>query len=55
MRSLSLAMPTHLTEALRTNRSGAKSVAQMIEEATRAIPFMSMQEVRRRIEGGSAT
>ncbi len=55
MRSLSLAMPTHLTEALRTNRSGAKSVAQMIEEATRAIPFMSMQEVRRRIDGARET
>lgn len=53
MRSLSLAMPTHLTEALRTNRSGAKSVAQMIEEATRAVPFMSMQEVRRRIAEGA--
>jgi glyoxylase-like metal-dependent hydrolase (beta-lactamase superfamily II)/rhodanese-related sulfurtransferase len=53
MRSLSLSMPTHLTEALRTNRCGAKSVAQMIEEATRSVPFMSMQEVRRRIDEGA--
>jgi glyoxylase-like metal-dependent hydrolase (beta-lactamase superfamily II) len=53
MRSLSLAMPTHLTEALRTNRTGAKSVAQMIEEATRAVPFMSMPELRRRIDEGA--
>jgi glyoxylase-like metal-dependent hydrolase (beta-lactamase superfamily II) len=50
MRSLSLAMPTHLTEALRTNRSGAKSVDQMLEEASRKVPFMSPQELRRRIE-----
>src|SRR5205814_1441376 len=30
MRSLSLSMPEHLTEALRVNLSGAKSVAQML-------------------------
>jgi glyoxylase-like metal-dependent hydrolase (beta-lactamase superfamily II) len=52
MRSLSLSMPIHLTEALRTNRTGGKSVAQLIEEATRTVPFMSMQELRRRIERG---
>jgi rhodanese-related sulfurtransferase len=52
MRSLDLAMPTHLTEALRTNRTGAKSVAQMLEEASRAVPFMSMRELCRRIEAG---
>jgi glyoxylase-like metal-dependent hydrolase (beta-lactamase superfamily II) len=53
MRSLSLAMPTHLTEALRTNRTGAKSVAQLIEEAARAVPFMPMKELRRRLEEGA--
>ncbi len=52
MRSLNLSMPAHLTEALRTNRTGGKSVAQLIEEATRVVPFMSMQELRRRIEKG---
>jgi glyoxylase-like metal-dependent hydrolase (beta-lactamase superfamily II)/rhodanese-related sulfurtransferase len=52
MRSLSLSMPVHLTEALRVNRTGGKSVAQMIEEATRAVPFMSMHELGRRLQEG---
>ena len=54
MRSLSLAMPAHLTEALRTNRTGGKPVAQMIEEATHIVPFMSSHELKRRIgqDGG---
>jgi glyoxylase-like metal-dependent hydrolase (beta-lactamase superfamily II)/rhodanese-related sulfurtransferase len=47
MRSLDLAMPRHLTEALRTNRSGGKTVQQIIAEAAREIAFMSMEEVRR--------
>jgi rhodanese-related sulfurtransferase len=55
MCSLSLAMPTHLTEALRTNRTGGKSVAQMIEEAARIVPFMSMQELHRRIDESGLT
>ncbi len=33
MRNLNLSMPTHLTEALRTNMSGGKTVAQMLAEA----------------------
>jgi glyoxylase-like metal-dependent hydrolase (beta-lactamase superfamily II)/rhodanese-related sulfurtransferase len=52
MRALDLGMPTHLTEALRTNRSGGKTVAQLIAEAAGRVPFMSMDEVRRRIESG---
>jgi glyoxylase-like metal-dependent hydrolase (beta-lactamase superfamily II)/rhodanese-related sulfurtransferase len=47
MRSLDLAMPSHLTEALRTNRTGGKTVGQLIAEASREIAFMSMDEVRR--------
>src|SRR5438128_1854898 len=35
MRALSLEMPEHLTEALRTNRTGGKTVAQLLEEADR--------------------
>ena len=49
MQSLDLAMPDHLTEALRTNRTGAKSVTQLIGEAAREIAFLSMDEVRRRL------
>jgi glyoxylase-like metal-dependent hydrolase (beta-lactamase superfamily II) len=50
MRALSLQMPEHLTEALRTNQTGGKTVAQIIDEAARRVPFMSMQELRRRVE-----
>ncbi len=49
MRGLDLAMPQHLTEALRTNRTGGKTVKQLIAEAARAIAFMSMEEVQQRI------
>src|SRR5206468_767628 len=42
MRGLDLAMPEHLTEALRTNRTGGKTVKQLIAEAAREVPFMGM-------------
>jgi rhodanese-related sulfurtransferase len=50
MRALDLEAPTHLTEALRTNHSGGKTVAGLIAEAAEKVPFMSMQEVKRRLE-----
>jgi glyoxylase-like metal-dependent hydrolase (beta-lactamase superfamily II)/rhodanese-related sulfurtransferase len=50
MRSLDLALPEHLTEALRTNASGGKPVSQLIREATRSISFFSMDELRGRLE-----
>jgi len=50
MRSLDIKAPTHLTEALRVNMSGKKSVAQLLAEAGAATPFMSMTELSRRIE-----
>ncbi len=50
MRNLNLSMPTHLTEALRTNLSGGKTVAQMLAEATAIVPFMSLEELKSRIE-----
>jgi glyoxylase-like metal-dependent hydrolase (beta-lactamase superfamily II)/rhodanese-related sulfurtransferase len=50
MRGLDLAMPQHLSEALRTNRSGGKTVTQMIAEAGRGIAFMSMDEVKRHVD-----
>jgi len=52
MRALDLDAPTHLTEALRTNHSGGKTVSGLIAEAAEKVPFMSMQEVQRRL--GSA-
>src|SRR5690606_12230393 len=53
MRGLDIKMPDHLTEALRTNRSGGKTVAQLLAEASREIAFMSMAEARDRIERGA--
>jgi glyoxylase-like metal-dependent hydrolase (beta-lactamase superfamily II)/rhodanese-related sulfurtransferase len=50
MRGLDLAMPEHLNEALRTNRTGGKTVKQLIAEAAREVPFMGLDEVRARIE-----
>lgn len=52
MRALSLDLPDHLTEALRTNRTGGKTVAQLLDEAAGRISFMSMEEVRQRVAEG---
>ena len=49
MRDLDLAAPTHLTEALRTNMSGGKTVAQLLSEAAAKVPFMSMAELSARL------
>lgn len=46
MNSLNITMPTHITEALRTNMSGGKTVAQMLSEAAAAVPFMSLAELQ---------
>lgn len=49
MNGLNLAAPTHLTEALRTNMSGGKTVSQLLAEAGSEMPFMPMDELLRRI------
>jgi glyoxylase-like metal-dependent hydrolase (beta-lactamase superfamily II)/rhodanese-related sulfurtransferase len=49
MRALNIQAPTHLTEALRVNMSGAKSVARLLSEAGASVPFMSMGELSRRL------
>ncbi len=46
MRSLSLSMPEHLTEALRVNLSGAKSVAQLLHEAADAVGLYPMDALK---------
>jgi len=46
MQSLNLSMPAHVTEALRTNMSGGKTVAQMLSEAAATVPFMSLAELK---------
>jgi glyoxylase-like metal-dependent hydrolase (beta-lactamase superfamily II)/rhodanese-related sulfurtransferase len=53
MRGLDIAMPQHLTEALRTNRTGGKTVKQLIAEAAREISFMSMEEVKHHVDRGA--
>jgi glyoxylase-like metal-dependent hydrolase (beta-lactamase superfamily II)/rhodanese-related sulfurtransferase len=52
MQSLNLTMPTHVTEALRTNMSGGKTVAQMLSEAAAIVPFMSLGELKAYVESG---
>ena len=49
MRSLNLAAPTHLTEALRTNMTGGKTVAQLLAEAAAAAPFIGLDDLNRRL------
>jgi glyoxylase-like metal-dependent hydrolase (beta-lactamase superfamily II)/rhodanese-related sulfurtransferase len=53
MQNLNLTMPTHVTEALRTNMSGGKTVAQMLSEAAASVPFMSLAELKGRLESGT--
>jgi glyoxylase-like metal-dependent hydrolase (beta-lactamase superfamily II)/rhodanese-related sulfurtransferase len=53
MEKLDLAAPTHLTEALRTNMTGGKTVAQMLAEAGAKVPFMSLATLNERIGGNS--
>lgn len=50
MHRLTLKEPDHLTEALRTNLSGGKTVEQLIAAAAHNVSFMSLEEVLRRIE-----
>ncbi len=49
MRALDIKAPTHLTEALRVNMSGKKSVAQLLAEATATTTFISMNELSTRL------
>lgn len=50
MRQLNLTMPTHITEALRTNMSGGKTVASLLAQAAASVPFMSLAELKARVE-----
>jgi glyoxylase-like metal-dependent hydrolase (beta-lactamase superfamily II) len=51
MRNLNLTMPTHVTEALRTNMSGGKTVAEMLSDAAAVVPFMSLTELKASLDG----
>ena len=50
MRNLNLSAPTHLTEALRTNMTGGKTVRQLLSEAAAGTPFMALSELAERID-----
>jgi glyoxylase-like metal-dependent hydrolase (beta-lactamase superfamily II)/rhodanese-related sulfurtransferase len=54
MRNLNLSMPTHLTEALRTNLSGGKTVTQLLSEAAQVVSFMSLAELKARVDARDA-
>jgi glyoxylase-like metal-dependent hydrolase (beta-lactamase superfamily II)/rhodanese-related sulfurtransferase len=45
MEALDLAAPTHLTEALRVNLSGARSVEQLIADTAAALPFIAAADL----------
>jgi glyoxylase-like metal-dependent hydrolase (beta-lactamase superfamily II)/rhodanese-related sulfurtransferase len=49
MRQLNLTAPTHLTEALRTNMTGGKTVGQLLDEASSKTAFVSLAELNSRI------
>lgn len=51
MQNLNLTMPTHVTEALRTNMSGGKTVAEMLSDAAAIVPFMSLAGLKTNLEG----
>jgi len=53
MNHLNLTAPTHLTEALRTNMTGGKTVAQLLAEAAAKTPFVSLVELNARIARGA--
>ncbi len=53
MNGLNLSMPEHITEALRTNMSGGRTVAQMLADAAATVPFMSLSELRTRTDTGA--
>jgi rhodanese-related sulfurtransferase len=46
MQNLNLSMPTHLTEALRTNLSGGKTVTQLLADAAAKVSFVSLENLR---------
>jgi len=52
MKNLNLTMPVHITEALRTNVSGGRTVSQLLAEAAASVPFMSLAQLNARVGEG---
>jgi len=53
MTHLNLEAPTHLTEALRTNMSGGKTVSQLLADAAATVPFVAMDDLSKRLADGA--
>jgi glyoxylase-like metal-dependent hydrolase (beta-lactamase superfamily II)/rhodanese-related sulfurtransferase len=53
MRHLNLNAPDHITEALRTNMSGGKTVMQLLAEASATVPFVALEELKSRLAAGA--
>lgn len=53
MNNLNLKAPTHLTEALRTNMTGGRTVEQLLTEAAAKTAFVSLAELRARLDNGA--
>ena len=49
MNQLNLAAPDHMTEALRINMNGGKSVQQLLDEAAAIVPFIALEELHGRL------
>ncbi len=54
MNQLNLAAPTHLTEALRTNMNGGKTIARLLEDAAAKVPFVSLEELKQRVQSNQS-
>ncbi len=50
MRELNLTMPTHVTEALRTNMHGGKTIQALLAEAGAAVPFVALDDLAALVE-----
>ncbi len=53
MRHLNLKAPTHLTEALRTNMTGGRTVEQLLSEAAAKTAFISLPELHARLQAST--
>lgn len=53
MRHLNLKAPTHLTEALRTNMTGGRTVDQLLSEAAAKTAFISLPELHARLQAST--
>jgi rhodanese-related sulfurtransferase len=54
MNELNLAAPDHMTEALRVNMCGGKSVQQLLDEAAAVVPFLSLEELQARLRSSNS-